>query len=205
MKKKLAVLSGALACVLLLVALLYAAVASFAFAVAEYEQTPPYGDMAVELVDYLRGARDSLSALFTQRERLHMQDVLALFEGGRALGIACGVAGLALAVAAALLGGAGALGRGLLLGLLVFAVLAAGVGLWAAVDFDGWFTAMHEMVFTNDLWLLDPADSMLIRMMPLSFFIGAVRKIGVRFALGAVLLAVCGVVMARVGRRRGTA
>ncbi|MCL1795580.1 MAG: DUF1461 domain-containing protein, partial [Clostridia bacterium] len=62
------------------------------------------------------------------------------------------------------------------------------LGIWALVDFSGWFTAMHRFAFANELWLLDPASSLLIRMTPLSFFINAVRIVALRFVFTAVPL-----------------
>ena len=42
--------------------------------------------------------------------------------------------------------------------------------LWAAIDFDSFFTAFHRLTFTNDGWLLDPRTDLLIRLMPADFF-----------------------------------
>lgn len=61
---------------------------------------------------------------------------------------------------------------------LVVAPLAA-LGLWAALDFGSAFTFFHEMLFTNDLWLLDPATDLLIRICPSSMF----ATMGLRIAL----------------------
>jgi len=61
-------------------------------------------------------------------------------------------------------------------------VLLAPLGafaLWAAVDFDGAFTFFHRLLFTNDLWLLDPRTDLLIRICPQSMF----AAMGLRIAL----------------------
>lgn len=172
-----------------LVALLYLAVISFAFSADAYPREAPYGEMAAELIDYLSGKTDALSdTLFTERERLHMADVLTLFEGGARIARTCLWAGAALSLLALLLGARQRLGRGLLYGCAAFALLAFALAVWALLDFEGWFTRMHELVFTNDLWLLDPAESMLIRMLPLDFFIQAVKTIALRFLAGALVL-----------------
>lgn len=195
-------LFAALAGLALLVALLYVAVASFALDPVSYPQEPPFDAMATELAGYLSGDGTALSpSLFTERERLHMVDVLALFAGGRRMAAGCLVGGLLLGVASLMAGGRRRFGTGLLYGLLVFALVALCLGTWAAVDFDGWFRWMHEIVFTNDLWLLDPAESMLIRMMPLDFFMRAVRTIALRFGLGAAALLAIGLLCRLTGRR----
>ena len=49
---------------------------------------------------------------------------------------------------------------------------------WAAVDFDSAFNFFHEMLFTNDLWLLDPRTDLLIRICPQSMFMNMGLRIG---------------------------
>ncbi|MDR0897458.1 MAG: DUF1461 domain-containing protein [Oscillospiraceae bacterium] len=188
-------IAAALSAALLLLLALYVAIVTFAFEAEQYPTNAPFGKMATELISYLKGEREALSeTLFTERERLHMVDVAALFAGGRriALGALCGAVAL-LAFALWRVGrwaiGRRAIGRGMLLGIGGFMGFVLLIGLWALFDFDGWFTAMHQIVFTNDLWLLDPADSMLIQMLPIEFFIKAVQAIALRFLVLLVLLA----------------
>ncbi|MFI3283862.1 MAG: TIGR01906 family membrane protein [Erysipelotrichaceae bacterium] len=59
-------------------------------------------------------------------------------------------------------------------------VLASGLIaliLLALIDFDQVWTAFHLIFFSNDLWLLNPATDLLIRMVPLQFFYDLVFKI----------------------------
>ena len=63
----------------------------------------------------------------------------------------------------------------LLLPLTVFAV-------FAAADFDAAFTLFHKILFRNDLWLLNPATDLLIRICPASMFM----HMGVKIALCAL-------------------
>lgn len=193
--RKLATLAGGLAGVLALIALLYVAVALFTFDARSYPQEDPYGEMAQSLIGYLRGTEEVLpKSLFTERERLHMADVYGLFAGGRRLAVGCAVAALVLAGMSVLLGGRTSLGMGLVLGTAFFVGIALGYGVTGLMlGFDSWFTRMHELVFTNDLWLLDPADSMLIRMLPLEFFVGAVKGILLRFAAFVALQVALGI------------
>ncbi len=189
---------GALAAVALLIALLYLAVISFAFRVDSYADAPPYDAMAEAVTAYLSGEADALpESLFNEQERLHMADVRALFDGGRRLATGCLIVCAALCALSLLAGGRHGLSQGLLLGLAAFALAAGAIAVWAAVDFSGWFEQMHRLVFTNDLWLFDPAESALINMMPLDFFIDAVRTIALRFALGAALLVLAALALVR--------
>ncbi len=42
--------------------------------------------------------------------------------------------------------------------------------IWAAADFGSAFTFFHHLLFTNDLWLLNPRTDLLIRICPESMF-----------------------------------
>ena len=50
--------------------------------------------------------------------------------------------------------------------------------LWAATDFDSAFTFFHHLLFTNDLWLLNPETDLLIRICPQEMFM----QMGIRIA-----------------------
>ena len=58
--------------------------------------------------------------------------------------------------------------------------------LWAAIDFSSAFTFFHKILFTNDLWLLNPETDLLIRICPSSMFAGMGLRIALRAA--AILL-----------------
>ena len=58
--------------------------------------------------------------------------------------------------------------------------------LYAALDFDRAFTLFHRALFRNDLWLLDPATDLLIRICPESMFMHMGILIGV-FSLTSIL------------------
>ncbi|SHK10669.1 TIGR01906 family membrane protein [Paramaledivibacter caminithermalis] len=45
------------------------------------------------------------------------------------------------------------------------------------IDFYKYFTYFHKLLFTNDLWLLDPKTDVLIQMLPLEFFIDISTRI----------------------------
>ena len=77
------------------------------------------------------------------------------------------------------------LGGALALAALIWVAAFGLAALWALADFNGAFTAFHHMLFTNDLWLLDPATDRMIRMFPEPFFIDIAARIGLR--IGGVL------------------
>ena len=55
--------------------------------------------------------------------------------------------------------------------------------IYAVADFDAAFTFFHKVLFTNDLWLLDPRTDLLIRICPASMFM----HMGVRIAVCSLI------------------
>lgn len=78
--------------------------------------------------------------------------------------------------------------------LAFFGVLAV----WAGFDFNSFWITFHHVFFTNDLWLLDPATSLLIRMYEQQFFFDMVSLILVLF----IGLIVASLVMLWIGYKR---
>lgn len=138
---------------------------------------------AYGITAFLRGEADEIMSadktapLFNQREMAHLVDVRALVGTGRAIGWV--LMGLLL-LAAGLYGMSrhGLIGidgrrvaQSASIGCFVFWVAAALAALWILLDFDGAFTAFHRLLFTNDLWLLDPRTDLMIRLMPAPLFV----------------------------------
>lgn len=131
--------------------------------------------VAAELAQYMAGGESGLSFL-NERERQHMADVRGIVTMIGSLSRAALSLAAALAVAAAWTGAR--LKRPMLpraVGVLAAVALAALVAGGAALvissaGFEAAFVRMHELLFDNDLWLLDPATDILIRMMPQPLF-----------------------------------
>lgn len=70
---------------------------------------------------------------------------------------------------------------------LLFIVL-----LLVEIDPDGCFTHFHIIFFDNDLWRLNPNTSILIQMLPESFFYNTAAKIASYFAISSVILGLLG-------------
>ena len=60
----------------------------------------------------------------------------------------------------------------------------------ACIDFNSLFILFHQIAFTNDLWLLDPRTDLLIRLMPIEFFVSYAAIIGGLWLLGMAALLV---------------
>ena len=57
--------------------------------------------------------------------------------------------------------------------LAVFVLLA-----WRHLGFEAIFIGFHRLAFTNDLWLMNPATDLIIRLMPTGFFVRYALSIG---------------------------
>ncbi|MDD2428822.1 MAG: DUF1461 domain-containing protein [Eubacteriales bacterium] len=158
-----------------------------------HAQTPDvtperYPDLAATITDYLSGKTDDMQLeieqngevlpAFGQREMAHMKDVRGLVALGQNIRWAL-VFIMGLALALFLLRQRGILKievrdveLGYVAGALAFYGILLVLAAWALIDFDGLFTLMHELTFSNDLWLLNPQEDLLIQLMPESFFSG---------------------------------
>ena len=142
-----------------------------------------------------------------EREQAHMRDVHALSQAAqRGAQLCVGIAaGLAVAAAwtgarlrrrrrAVLLGGACA---------VVLLAIAACAGMRGG--FTPAFYRMHELLFTNDLWLMNPETDVLIRMMPQLLFeraaVSVAQRAGISFAVICALLAAVYLVVGGMIRR----
>jgi hypothetical protein len=171
-----------------------------------------------------------LRQVFNEKEIAHMVDVRALYQKGLMIWFACIkflIAGAAV-LAVSLLRNRRAvedraevdesgvavyalknslrkalhgfwIGNGLVLtGLVLLAV-------YILSDFYGFWTAMHEMLFTNDLWLLDPREDIMIQIMQGDLFESMVLRMVSRIGLvwGAIVAAaVVGQFVLRGGKKR---
>ena len=126
---------------------------------------------------------------FQPHEAAHMADCRGLIGlAGRLRWIAAAAA-LLPAAAGAVLRRRRDFTGGMLAGLCGAAAVLTGITVWALADFDGLFVTFHRLAFTNDGWLLDPRTDLLIRLMPVNFFITlGTRILGWVLITGPVLL-----------------
>lgn len=136
------------------------------------------------------------TTLFSAEETIHMEDVKGLM---RALFRANEVSlGFVLAyVAGTVLWTRERSGRDLaketLAGVGVGAAFGIAVGIIALVGFESAWERMHEIIFTNDFWLLDPNKDRLIQMFPETFWAEATYiVVGLALAEAMVLVGAAG-------------
>ena len=127
------------------------------------------------LAKYLRGDAAALDeSPFGATEIAHMRDCFDLFVLLREVTTACAVA----AAVCLLIGKCRDIRRGAIWAAGVLAVFLAAMALWGIFDFDSLFTAFHRLLFTNELWLLNPETDLLIRICPESMFAAMAAIIG---------------------------
>ena len=136
---------------------------------------PGVGTMTAE---YLTGKREAFqytvqgTEVFREHEAAHMADCRDLIRLDTMVCIACGIAALLLtACGLRRRDGRRDFLRGTVYGMLGIAGIVLILGIWAAVNFNGLFVTFHKVAFRNDGWLLNPRTDLLIRLMPVSFFV----------------------------------
>lgn len=165
------------------------------------------------LAAYVTGGADALPEVLRENERAHMRDVRGIVMAMANMSRTCLTLAAALAVVTAwtgarlksrkpaLLGGLAAVG-------LIALLAALAAGMIASGGFERAFVAMHEALFDNELWLMDPQTDILIRMMPTALFEQALLRcasqaLRVLLIVWAMLLAVREIVGRMIRRHIG--
>lgn len=139
-----------------------------------------------QIFEFSEGRRELLtepsdSFAYSQKEIHHMEDVRSLFLLLRRL--AWGSFGIVALIAYFIL-----TKRMSGVTILVSSIATAiGIGLMAMLamnQFQTAFIRFHELLFTNELWLLDPRTDFLIQIMPEAFFVEAAKWLFSRIIIG---------------------
>jgi len=138
------------------------------------------------LLEYMRGRRGDLESIYARFddgetrqfftcpvEIIHMVDVMELYVGGFMIrNIAFWLFGFLVFAMAffkyPILPVLAQCCREVVVGFLILLVILAAVVAW---DFDSAFVMFHLIFFSNDYWMLEPAHSYLINMVPIEFFV----------------------------------
>ncbi len=149
-----------------------------------------------QTLDYLKDNRDDLIIyeemsgetiqVFKGREIEHMVDVKNLFMIGFTIRNISGVISF-LSVAYLWMKYKKSILQSIRAGSILFFALIASIGLFAFLDFNRAFTIFHELLFTNDLWLLNPETDIMIQMLPIDFFMGIGLKIAIIYIIYLIL------------------
>ena len=167
-----------------------------------------------EMMDYLRGEGDTLSVVttvegqeqdfFNEQDRFHMGEVRELFIGGLNIRFGACVAAVLcimfLVITRADIKKVVPRSYWIALGVTGAAVILIGIA--AVVDFNAVFVQFHHIFFDNDLWIFDPAEDYMIRMLPEGLFYDMVMRIGAIFVVSLVVLLVLSFIPKIADRRK---
>ncbi len=144
-----------------------------------------------QLIDYLRNGREIQGDYFNEKEKQHLKDVREIIYALMLIMYA----GIAVVTILVIINyaenkrmlGMSIMGGGLLtiaLIILTFIMLQ---------NFEFAFIKFHEILFTNDLWLMNPTTDKLIVMFPENFFYDITQDIVLRSLITAAITTVIGI------------
>ena len=132
------------------------------------------------LLNYLNKKEQLNTDWFSEKDILHMVDVQNLYTFSHNIIIYCLLTLIISTIIIILI----LRGKSLLYitkifnkVLLLFIVLVGGLSAVIAYNFNSFWIKFHTTLFSNDLWLLSPSESNLIKMVPEEFFISLITKI----------------------------
>ena len=143
------------------------------------------------LLNYLNKKEQLNTGWFSEKDILHMVDVQNLYTFSHSIMIYCFITFILSTIIIIL----NLRGKSLLYitkifnkVLLLFIVLIGGLSTIIAYNFNSFWIKFHTTLFSNDLWLLSPNESNLIKMVPEEFFISLITKIIIYILILFILL-----------------
>lgn len=159
-----------------------------------------------ELMDYLHDDRKDLNNIITEvngeirdffsdREKTHMEDCKVLFDNGFAIRK---VSALIFVISVVFLVTKKKFSINQFFKyaavLSVLIALSAGViAIAASIDFNACFIVFHKLFFNNDLWILDPAEDLVINILVEPFFADIALKAALYCAAVLAVIIITGV------------
>ena len=143
------------------------------------------------LLNYLNKKDQLNTDWFSEKDILHMVDVQNLYTFSHSIMIYCFITFILSTIIIILI----LRGKSLLYitkifnkVLLLFIVLVGGLSAVIAYNFNSFWIKFHTTLFSNELWLLSPNESNLIKMVPEEFFISLITKIIIYILILFILL-----------------
>lgn len=143
------------------------------------------------LLNYLNKKKQLNTDWFSEKDILHMVDVQNLYTFSHSIMIYCFITFILSTIIIILI----LRGKSLIYitkifnkVLLLFIVLVGGLSAVIAYNFNSFWIKFHTTLFSNDLWLLSPNESNLIKMVPEEFFISLITKIIIYILILFILL-----------------
>ena len=137
-------------------------------------------------LDVVVSIHGQVRPFFSEREILHMIDVLFLYDTGFKILWASVFVFLIVCILIIRKKYFYEAAKSLSIGIGSFLAASGILVTIIALNFDRAFVIFHEIFFDNDLWLLDPRTDLMINIMPQQFFINISAMIAMYF-LGSML------------------
>lgn len=132
------------------------------------------------LLEYLKGNTQLDSTWYSNKDIFHMVDVKNLYDFSMYFAILLITLTLILLVITYIIDKTYFLYTPIKIFnkvFIIFFIIIVLLTITAIQNFNYFWIKFHEIIFTNDLWLLDPRESNLIKMVPEEFFFELVIKI----------------------------
>ena len=152
------------------------------------------------LLNYLNKKEQLSTDWFSQKDILHMVDVQNLYTLSHNIMVYCIITFIVCTIIIVLM-----LKQQALLKitkifnkvLILFILVIGGLSAVIAYNFNSFWIKFHTTIFTNDLWLLSPSESNLIKMVPEEFFISLITRIIIHIFIVFFLLLITNIVLKR--------
>ncbi|WP_425446940.1 TIGR01906 family membrane protein [Dethiothermospora halolimnae] len=164
-----------------------------------------------ELLNYLEGEREDIvlkekingeeRQVFRERELLHLKDVQVLFDKGFLIRNVSLIL-ILISLFWLFIFERNKIPKTFILSSLVTIITMIVFVVLISIDFYKYFTYFHEILFTNDLWLLNPKTEVLIQMYPLDFFNSISMKIIMFFVAELIILFILGILGNKFMKKR---
>ena len=134
----------------------------------------------INLLEYLTNKAELNTTWFSEKDILHMKDVRVLYNVSFNLMICFIIIFILSTILIALVYKNYAMFyitktfNKTLLAFILLVIVLAGI---ISYNFTSFWIKFHQLLFTNDLWLLSPEESNLIKMVPEQFFISLITTI----------------------------
>ena len=152
------------------------------------------------LLAYLKGNASLNRNWFSDKDILHMVDVKNLYDVSFKVMIICLIIFVITTIiiiitkrSKTLLYITKAFNKTLAIFILLIAILTGII----AYNFNSFWIKFHTILFSNDLWLLSPDESNLIKMVPEEFFISLITRIIIHIFIVFFLLLITNIVLKR--------
>lgn len=158
-----------------------------------------------DIIEYLKGngGNELLNPHFNEKEVLHMEDVVQLFDYARIIKYISITISILIIVYFILNKLYRFLAKTLSLGLFLNHAIIIFLIVLISTNFNKYFTIFHEIFFSNDLWILNPNTDLMIQMLPEPFFSTIGLRIGLFFLIFLAIIQIGAYLYIRKGVKYG--